>query len=159
MHLWVKRYSRRIKPVIDPSFASQIWSYMRAASLGHQYLAAKSLNQYENFSSGTRFRRSRRNQDGSDASPSAVEVEQTHSPATDPVTRRTSASIKPTTSSTPTHERSASDSASSCVVYKPQKGYQHLEEGNCEQLYRDRLIPMPRAETICAGIYTQQTTR
>jgi hypothetical protein len=98
---------------------------MKAAALGHQYLALKSFHTNDSYLGGARFRGSKVEQRA------LLESEQNDEQrrATEPISRRVSTVAGQTESSVPTLERSASDSTSSYVVYKPQKGHKPLAEG------------------------------
>ena len=86
---------------------------MRAASLSHQYLSAKSINKNDkNLGGGGRFRGSRKHE----LSPGGL-----HGPTiavTDPIIRRASAIDEPSSPETSVITRSISDPHSHSVIYK-----------------------------------------
>jgi hypothetical protein len=80
---------------------------MKAASLGHQYLTVKSLNKNDNYFGGPRSR----------SLPKHETQDRLITPATDPLSRRSTFIQEPTESSVSVITRSISDTNDPYVVY------------------------------------------
>ncbi|CAF1185358.1 unnamed protein product [Adineta steineri] len=101
---------------------------MNAASLGHQYLTAKSFNKTEGYFGGARYRGSKRNPAESLLPKTNDQQRHTSLPASETVADRPTTVSDQVESSEATYERSISDPSALNVTYKPQKGYQPLDE-------------------------------